>query len=51
MFAVFDSPARAIRCALSVASQSAVETRSGIHTGEVELRGADVIMLPAREDI
>jgi class 3 adenylate cyclase len=42
MLAVFDSPARAIRCATALMSGSAVETRAGVHTGEVELRGADI---------
>jgi class 3 adenylate cyclase len=42
MLAVFDSPARAIRCATTIAAQSTVEMRAGLHTGEVELRGADV---------
>ena len=43
--AVFDGPARAIRCALSVhqyAQREGLELRSGLHTGEVELRGDDV---------
>jgi class 3 adenylate cyclase len=43
--ATFDGPARAIRCACAI--RDAVRTvgldlRSGLHTGEVELRGADV---------
>ncbi len=42
MLAVFDSPARAIRCAAAITLQSTVEMRAGIHTGEVELRGADI---------
>ena len=43
--AVFDGPARAIRCALAVQDAlqlHGVELRSGLHTGEVELRGDDV---------
>jgi class 3 adenylate cyclase/pimeloyl-ACP methyl ester carboxylesterase len=45
VLAVFDGPARAIRYAAAVrdALRSLdVEIRSGIHTGEVELRGDDV---------
>jgi class 3 adenylate cyclase len=42
MLAIFDSPARAIRSAIAIASQSPVQTRAGIHTGEIELRGADI---------
>src|SRR5207253_371219 len=42
MLAVFDSPARAIRCASAITGASAVEMRAGLHTGEVELRGADI---------
>jgi pimeloyl-ACP methyl ester carboxylesterase len=41
----FDGPARAIRCARAI-SESArplgIEVRSGVHTGEIELRGDDV---------
>lgn len=42
---MFDGPARAIRCAraIGVALEDAgVRVRAGIHTGEVELLGADV---------
>jgi len=38
--AIFDGPARAIRCALAIteyASRLGVETRAGLHTGEVEI--------------
>jgi len=38
-FAVFDGPARAVQCALSVASavrDLGIEIRAGVHTGEVE---------------
>jgi pimeloyl-ACP methyl ester carboxylesterase/DNA-binding winged helix-turn-helix (wHTH) protein len=38
--AIFDGPARAVRCALAIAeyaSRLGVETRAGLHTGEVEL--------------
>ena len=43
--ASFDGPARAIRCALAIRDAVhaiGIETRSGLHTGEVELRGEDV---------
>ena len=38
--AIFDGPARAVRCALAIteyASRLGVETRAGLHTGEVEM--------------
>jgi class 3 adenylate cyclase len=38
-FAVFDGPARAVECALSISSQVrelGLEIRAGVHTGEVE---------------
>jgi class 3 adenylate cyclase len=41
----FDGPARAIRCAravTSVASQLGLDVRSGLHTGECEVRGEDL---------
>jgi class 3 adenylate cyclase len=43
--ATFDGPGRGVRCALSITRAMAplgVEVRVGVHTGEVELRGADV---------
>jgi class 3 adenylate cyclase len=43
--ATFDGPARAIECALAIrdaARQLGIEVRSGLHTGEVEVRGDDV---------
>ena len=43
--ALFDAPARAIRCAMSIREAmraEGVEVRIGLHTGEVELRGDDV---------
>jgi DNA-binding NarL/FixJ family response regulator len=43
--AVFDGPARAIRCALAIRDalrSEGVEVRIGLHSGEVELRGDDV---------
>lgn len=45
LVAVFDGPARSIRCASAIAEQLAeigLAIRAGIHTGEVELRGADI---------
>jgi class 3 adenylate cyclase len=44
-FARFDSPAQAVRCALSATNGVAslgVQIRAGVHTGEVEVRGADL---------
>jgi class 3 adenylate cyclase len=43
--ATFDGPARAVRCALAVRDglrPLGLEIRAGLHTGEVELAGADV---------
>ena len=43
--AMFDGPARAIRCASAIRDAllpHGLEVRSGLHTGEVELRGDDV---------
>jgi len=43
--ATFDGPARAIRCACALRDEVGglgLQMRSGIHTGEVELIGADV---------
>ncbi|HEX6132137.1 MAG TPA: adenylate/guanylate cyclase domain-containing protein [Actinomycetota bacterium] len=43
--ALFDAPARAIRCALAIRETlraEGVEVRIGLHAGEVELRGDDV---------
>jgi class 3 adenylate cyclase len=43
--ATFDGPARAVECACAirdVARQLGVEVRSGVHTGEIELRGDDI---------
>jgi class 3 adenylate cyclase len=45
MLATFDGPARAVRCAQAIcgAVQSlGIEVRAGLHTGEIELRGADI---------
>lgn len=44
-FAIFDGPARAVRCALAIGEALeplGVTVRAGVHTGEVELDGADV---------
>ena len=44
-FAVFDGPARGIRCARSIVAalhEVGLEIRAGLHTGEVELAGSDV---------
>jgi pimeloyl-ACP methyl ester carboxylesterase/class 3 adenylate cyclase len=43
--ATFDGPAKAIRCACTVAERSSsegVEVRAGVHTGECELIGEDL---------
>jgi DNA-binding NarL/FixJ family response regulator len=43
--ALFDAPARAIRCAISIREALravGVDVRIGLHSGEVELRGNDV---------
>lgn len=43
--ATFDGPARGVRCGQAIASAVrplGLEIRAGVHTGEVELRGADV---------
>ncbi len=45
VFATFDGPARAIRCAEAISDAIArlgLQIRAGLHTGEVELRGEDV---------
>ena len=45
ILATFDGPARAIRCAQAIATSVkslGIEVRTGLHTGEVELRGEDV---------
>ena len=44
-FAIFDGPARAIRCAMDIVDAVRpidLEVRAGIHTGEVELAGDTV---------
>lgn len=43
--ATFDGPARAIRCALAIVQTMpgiGLEVRAGVHTGEIELMGANV---------
>jgi class 3 adenylate cyclase len=45
MLAIFDGPARAVRCALAirdVLDTYGMKTRAGLHTGEIEIRGRDV---------
>ena len=46
VLATFDGPARAIRCAQAIRRDArgdlGIEIRAGLHTGEVEIRGADI---------
>jgi class 3 adenylate cyclase len=45
LFATFDGPARAVRCASAIIERVhplGIEVRSGLHTGEIEIRGDDV---------
>jgi class 3 adenylate cyclase len=45
MFARFDGPARAVRCAQAIgenAKSLGIEVRAGLHTGEVEVAGGKV---------
>jgi class 3 adenylate cyclase/pimeloyl-ACP methyl ester carboxylesterase len=45
MLATFDGPARAVRCAQAICAAMrslGIEVRAGLHTGEIELRGADI---------
>ena len=45
MFAVFDGPARAIRCAGAIRDavhNLGLEVRAGLHTGECEVKGSKV---------
>ena len=45
MFAVFDGPARAIRCACAIRNSIrslGLEIRAGLHTGECEIAGSRV---------
>ena len=44
-FAMFDGPARAVRCAMAAGDavrELGMEIRAGLHTGEVELSGSKV---------
>ena len=41
----FDGPARAVRCAMSIAGAARslnIEVRAGVHTGEIEYKDADI---------
>ncbi len=43
--AIFDGPARAVRCACNIRDaipQLGIEVRAGLHTGEIELLGDDI---------
>ncbi|MGK2878803.1 MAG: alpha/beta fold hydrolase [Solirubrobacterales bacterium] len=45
VFASFDGPERAIRCSLAInesVASTGLAVRAGVHTGECELRGADL---------
>jgi pimeloyl-ACP methyl ester carboxylesterase len=45
LFATFDGPARAIRCACAITDAVrtlGIEIRAGLHTGEIQLAGSDV---------
>ena len=45
VLATFDGPARAVRCAQAIidtVKPLGIEVRAGLHTGEIELRGADI---------
>jgi class 3 adenylate cyclase/pimeloyl-ACP methyl ester carboxylesterase len=45
MLSTFDSPARAVRCALDMieaARATGMDIRAGVHTGEIERRGEDI---------
>jgi class 3 adenylate cyclase len=45
ILATFDGPARSVRCAQAIRAGAyalGIEIRAGVHTGEVELRAADV---------
>ena len=46
--ATFDGPARAVRCAWEIAAavrSLGIEVRAGLHTGEVEVQGKDIVGL------
>lgn len=45
VLATFDGPARGVRCAQAICGavrSLGIEVRAGLHTGEIELRGADI---------
>ena len=45
ILATFDGPGRGVRCALAFAAaakQIGLQTRAGLHTGEIEIRGRDI---------
>ena len=45
VLATFDGPARAVRCACAIRDAVrglGIETRAGLHTGEIEILGEDV---------
>jgi len=45
MVAIFDSPARAVRCARAICDSVRVlgiDVRAGIHAGEIQRRGHDI---------
>lgn len=45
ILATFDGPGRAVRCALALgpaSRQIGLSLRAGLHTGEIEIRGADI---------
>jgi class 3 adenylate cyclase len=44
--ATFDGPARAVRCAVAITEAVrilGIEVRCGVHTGEIELKGEDIV--------
>ena len=53
LLAMFDSPARAVRCAWTlrdrIRRELGIEVRAGLHTGEVETRGDDVAGLTVHQ--
>jgi class 3 adenylate cyclase len=53
LFAIFDGPARAIRCACAIRDsvrQLGLEVRAGLHTGECEMAGAKVSGIAVHTD-
>jgi class 3 adenylate cyclase len=46
ILATFDGPARAVRCASAITDaverRTGIAVRAGVHTGEIEIRGADI---------